>query len=537
MGIFISVQTTIECVVAAVLFSAAFSATYVKLLGILQGFGYSGRKLFGWAGKKNNAIVPREVLLFMLCALSYAVIALCFSFAGKWAATAALSAYILFFVLYVFADKKKALRSPVAFTPRLKRLYVLLFFITAVLAYLFVTLLNFADCVLGNNIFNLLRYLPLAVFPLLSLPLTAFANLLAKIYEVPRNKSFVRKAGTKLKERVASGSPFTVVGITGSYGKTSVKHILAAILAKKYRVLSTPRSHNTPLGLALSLNSNDLNNYDIFIAEMGARHRGDIAELCELCPPDYSVITGICPQHLESFGSVENIISAKGEILTATKNVAVVAPDCFGYFENYLCNKIVADCVSDITCTCGGVSFDLILGEERRRVKTELLGEHSAYNIGIAARLAYELGMDIDEIAAAIEELGFVEHRLQLIRSGGVNILDDGYNSNVKGAAEALKVLRTFGGAKIAVTPGLVELGILEESENYELGQQLAGLDRVILVGDTLVAPVKKGYMDNGGDPAKIEIVPSLFAAQERLKEILSSGDTVLFLNDLPDIY
>lgn len=534
MGIFISVQITIECVAVAVLFACAFSATYVRILGILQSFGYSGAKLFGWAGKKNNALVLRETLLFMLCALSYAVVALCFSFAGRWAAVAALAAYALFFILYAAADKKKAVRSPAVFTPRLKRLYVVLFFITAVVAYLCVTLLNFADCLCGNTVFEILRYLPLSAFPLLSLPLAALANLAAKLYETPHNNSLIRRARAKLAQR---GEGLTVVGITGSYGKTSVKHILAALLSKKYRVLSTPRSHNTPLGLALTLNNNNLGDYDVLIAEMGARHVGDIAELCKICPPDYALITGVCPQHLESFGTVENIISAKGEILSAVKNCAFIAPACFEDFARFPCQKEAAACASDVECTQNGTDFTLTLGGERRRVHTKLLGEHSAGNIALAARLAFELGLSLDDIAAAVGELGFVEHRLQLIESGGIYILDDGYNSNVRGAEEALKVLRMFGGKKTVVTPGLVELGVLEESENYRLGKELVGLDRVILVGDTLITPVKEGYLKNGGNPALLQTAPSLPAAEELLKGLLQSGDCVLFLNDLPDIY
>lgn len=532
MGIFISLQVTIECIVASLLIAGALSATYVRFLGILQSSGYSNKKLFAWAGKKNNAALSRLVLLFMLCALSHGVIALCFSFAGKWAAVAALSAYLLFLILYIVADKRLALRSPVSFTPRLKRLYVVCVFITAVLVYLCITLLNFADYIWGNNVFNLLRYLPLSIFPLLSLPIIALSNLIAKIYEVPHNKSFVRSAKKKME-----GAELTVVGITGSYGKTSTKNILSGILSKKFRVLSTPRSHNTPMGLALCINSNDLKHYDIFIAEMGARHVGDIAELCAFCPPDYSIITGICPQHLESFKTEENIIKAKGEILVSTTKSAVIVPDCFNYFEGYTVEKRAADCVSDVTCKCDGTEFVLTLGNQSKKVKTKLLGEHSAHNIALAACLAFELGMSLDEISAAIEELEFVEHRLQLIVNNGVNILDDGYNSNVKGAAAALDVLRTFDGKKIVVTPGLVELGILEESENYALGKNLVGLDEVILVGDTLIAPVRKGYLENGGNTQNLHTVPTLFAAQEMLKGILQSGDTVLFLNDLPDIY
>ena len=177
------------------------------------------------------------------------------------------------------------------------------------------------------------------------------------------------------------------------------------------------------------------------------------------------------------------------------------------------------------------------LGGKSVEAHTKLLGRHAVDNIALAACVAFALGMSAEEIASAVDGLDYIEHRLQLIESGGVNILDDGYNSNVKGAAAALEVLRSFGGRKIVVTPGLVELGVLEKSENYMLGARLVGLDFVILVGERLVESVKDGYVENGGDPEKIKTVLGLPAAQEELKNIIKEGDTVLFLNDLPDYY
>ncbi|MDE6505561.1 MAG: UDP-N-acetylmuramoyl-tripeptide--D-alanyl-D-alanine ligase [Clostridia bacterium] len=531
MGIFISVPKTIECILTAVIFSALLCGCCYRLLGILQSCGYSGKRLAEWAAKKGNLTFGRHVLLMLLCALSSAVISLCFSFAGTYAAVCGLSGFAIFLPLFIWADNKVALRTPLTFTPRLKRLCAVLALLTAVIVYFCITLLNFADFVWGNSVFSIMRYVPLAVFPLLMLPLVLLANVLAKVYEVPHNKSFVKKAKAKLKN-----SDIKIIGVTGSYGKTSVKQILSEILKVKFRVLSTPRSHNTPMGLALSINSNGLENYDIFIAEMGARRSGDIAELCEMCPPDVSVITGICPQHLESFGTVENIVKAKGEILASCKT-AVIADDCFSLFEAYPCPKSNAACVSDIKTDCGGSAFKLNLGGKSVQTHTKLLGAHAVQNIALAAAVAHSLGMSAEEIAAAVESLDYIEHRLQLIKSNGVNILDDGYNSNVKGAAAAIDVLKSFGGRKIAVTPGLVELGILEEKENYELGAKLVGLDYVVLVGETLIAPVKQGYLDNGGDKEKLSVVLGLPAAQDCLKSILQQGDTVLFLNDLPDIY
>lgn len=537
---FISVAKITESILIALIFSALLSGCCFKLLGILQSCGYGGKRFLKWAGKKNNMILTRHLLLTMLCALAYAVIALCFSFAGEWAAVLGTAAYIILLSVYIWADNRVALRTPATPTPRFKRLYAVLIVLTAVITYFTVTLLNYADFVYtrdyagygGAHIFNILRFCPLAAFPLLLIPLVLLANLISKIYEVPHNRRFVKKATEKLRS-----SSVRVIGITGSYGKTSTKHILAGILKRKFRVLSTPRSHNTPMGLALSVNNNNLNNYDIFIAEMGARNAGDIAELCEICPPDYSVITGICPQHLESFGSVENIVKAKGEILAFTKSEAFIADDCYEMFENFTCNKTRCGKVFNAVCLPEGCTFCVTLDGKEVKLKTRLLGVHNAENIALAVQLAYKLGMTAEEIVAAVEKLDYIEHRMQLIKSGEVNILDDGYNSNVKGAAAALEVLKSFAGRRIVVTPGLVELGILEESENKQLGARLVGFDYIILVGETLVIPVKEGYLENGGEKEKLVIKQTLSAAQEELKNYLAAGDTVLFLNDLPDIY
>ncbi|MDE7453749.1 MAG: UDP-N-acetylmuramoyl-tripeptide--D-alanyl-D-alanine ligase [Clostridia bacterium] len=531
MGIFVSVPKTVECILTALIFAVLLCFAAYKPLGVLQSAGYSNKKFFKWISKKGNLAQQRMCLLAMLCILSCAIISLCFSFTGEWSAVIGLIPFVLFFIVYTVADRKIALRSEVTRTARFTRLFVVLFVVCFIISYIFVTLLNFADCVWGNKIFTSLRYCALAILPATLFLLIALANLIAKIYEVPRNKKFVKSAKKKLAE-----SNLKVIAITGSYGKTSTKFILNQILSGKYRVLSTPRSHNTPIGIALAINSHMLADYDIFVAEMGARNLGDIDELCEICPPDISVITGVCGQHLETFGTFANVVKAKGEILTHTQSCAVIADDCFDLFAEYPCKKERCGCVSDIDCSPAGVKFTLTLGGESRVCESKLLGRHAAFNIGIAAQAAYLAGMSLDEIAAAIPQIGYIEHRLQLIQNNGVNILDDGYNSNVKGARAALEVLRSFEGRKIAVTPGLVELGVLEEEENGELGKNLVGLDLVILVGDSLIEPVKKGYLENGGDKEKLVTVPSLNAAQQHIKEYIQSGDTVLFLNDLPDV-
>lgn len=530
---FINWQTTLECVLIAVVFASFLTLTAFKALGILQGFGYKSAKLFKWAGHKNNLTQPRFSVLAFACILASAVISLCFGFVGAhWSAIVGLAAYLVFFVLYLVAESNRSIKNSATLTPRFKRLLAVVWIVFAVLVYLAVTLLNFGEKVWGARLFATLKYSALGIFPLCILPIICFANLITLIWEAPRNKSYVKKA-----RRAVAAADIKVVGITGSYGKTSAKNVLAAMLAKKYRVLSTPSSFNTPLGIARTVNGNNLTDFDVFIAEMGARHIGDIAELCAICPPDYSLITGICPQHLETFKTLENIVSAKGEIIAGTKSRCFIAGDCFDYFTEIAGNKVECDCVSDIKADCTGTEFTLNLGGESARVKCKLLGEHNAYNIALCAQAAHAMGVELNAICEAVTALDFTEHRLQLIESNGVNILDDGYNSNVLGARAALSVLRSFAGKKIVVTPGLVELGILEESENSALGKELIGLDYVILVGETLVTAIKSGYVQGGGDLEKITVVPTLAAAQDVIKDVISKGDTVLFLNDLPEIY
>jgi UDP-N-acetylmuramoyl-tripeptide--D-alanyl-D-alanine ligase len=183
--------------------------------------------------------------------------------------------------------------------------------------------------------------------------------------------------------------------------------------------------------------------------------------------------------------------------------------------------------------------FDLTIGEERIALSTKLLGAHNAENIALAAALAKEMGLTATEIADGIRELSFVPHRLELIENGGVYILDDGYNANERGAKQAIEALCRFEGKKWIVTPGIVECGVLEETINGTLGAEIAtaGIDRVILVGETLVGAVKSGYLSAGGDMAKLTAVNTLDKAQAILAKELAKGDCVLFLNDLPDVF
>jgi UDP-N-acetylmuramoyl-tripeptide--D-alanyl-D-alanine ligase len=363
--------------------------------------------------------------------------------------------------------------------------------------------------------------------------LLVVANAVTSVFENARNAKFIKKA-----EQVLAQTDTIKIAVVGSYGKTSVKNILATILKEKYEVLATPESYNTQMGVAKTIMQMQ-KKPQIFIAEMGARKQGDIAELCKMVKPDYAIFTGVCPQHIATFKNIQSVYAEKSEIIKCGAKTVCGAnlKDWLGNEENAF--LVDENAVRDINLQATKTQFVLDLDGEALQVETTLLSYSAVENIQLVATLCKMLGMTVTEIAQGIKKLQPVPHRLQLTQNNGVYILDDGYNANIKGAKEALQTLARFEGRKCVVTPGLVECGVLEEELGLELGKAiaLAGLDKVILVGETLVGAVKNGYVSAGGAQDNLTIVKSLAQAQETLKAWVQTGDCVLFLNDLPDVY
>ncbi len=514
----------------AILCALLFSLASLPMLGILQQSGYSGKGFFKWYYRKRGILSRRYSLLTLSLFLLVALFDLCFSFAGaKIANLISVIPFLGICALYLFAEKR-ALKAPLRRTGRAVRLAVCYFILLALAVFGAEVGLVYAAEAIGYELAPVFRFVPVALFPLLFPVLLALANLLMKAYEIPRNNRFIRRATQKLAQ-----SACVKVGITGSFGKTSVKTFACAILSEKYKALATPASYNTPIGIARTVNENAL-DCDIFLAEMGARRTGDIAELCKIVQPSYGVVTGVCSQHMQTFGSLEAIKAEKGVLARYAEHVVL------GVSASDLTDKTAlregADfAAEEIECSPNGTKFTLRLGNRRVPVFTPLLGRHCAQDIALAAALCFSLGMSVEEIAAGIGKIEPVPHRLQKIEANGLHILDDSYNCNAEGAKNAVETLKLFGGRKVVVTPGIVELGEIEGEENEKLGASLAGLDLVVLVGETLVLPVRSGYLAAGGKEERLRVVPTLFKAQEILKTELSSGDSVLFLNDLPDIY
>ncbi len=515
----------------AVAYSCLLLPTALPLLGILQQEGYSGRSTLRWFYKKGNVLRRRYSLLTIALMLITALLSLCFSFAGtEISILVSAAGFAGVCVLFAYSFRL-ALKVPFRFTNRGKRLYGCCFFVFAAVLFGVGTGLWFAADAIGAPIAHaLLRPVPIAFMPLTFPALLAFANRTMKIYEDPRNKRFLARA-----KKMLDASDCIKVGITGSFGKTSVKYFANAILSGKYRVIASPASYNTPIGIARCVTKGGL-DCDIFLAEMGARQEGDIAELCDMVCPKYAVVTGICAQHLETFGSLAAIAREKGVLARRAEHV-VLGATASGLVKDGALLEGRDFSAENVCCSPQGTDFELVLGGTRTSVHTALLGKHAAEDIALAAALAFSVGMTPEEICGRIAALKPVPHRLELLESNGVHILDDSYNSNVLGARDAVETLRLFEGKKYVVTPGLVELGELEEKENAALGAAFVGLDGVILVGETLVLSIRQGYLDAGGDDANLIVIPTLKKAQDILAERLTAGDAILFLNDLPDKY
>ena len=392
---------------------------------------------------------------------------------------------------------------------------------------------------------------------LLAPALLVCANLLLRPVESLLRRRFVARARAILQE----AGP-TVIGITGSYGKTSTKVYLQHILNGHYRVGATPKSYNTLMGVCLAINQ-DLEqdrSLDYYIVEMGAYVPGEIAEICELARPDISIVTAIGPQHLERFGSIDNIVKAKYEIIGAlpADGLAVLDRDnphlramaARGHPATILtvsCEDSAEDATPDdprliatnIRESLDGLRFDV---EDRRsgeRVafSTDLLGRHNVSNILLAAALAGNEGMSLRDVAWRVRSLQPAEARLAREETAtGITLINDGYSANPDGARHALRVLGMHPGRRLLVTPGMVELGDLMERENRKLGAEAARqASDVILVGERQTRPLREGLLEAGFAEDRLHTMDTLTEAISWYESHLVEGDAVLFLNDLPE--
>jgi len=378
--------------------------------------------------------------------------------------------------------------------------------------------------------------------------------LISNIIIAPLEKIINRWYFNDARKKVKQFTNLTVIGITGSFGKTSTKYILNKILSDRYNTLMTPESYNTPMGITKVVRTHLKPIHEVFIAEMGAKKKGDIKELCKLVSPTIGILTAIGEQHLDTFGSVNNIISTKHELIESlpAEGIAFLNRDN-DYIKDlperknikYINYGIDSDNLNfyakDIQYTAVGTGFIVCDDKGNQfKLKSKLLGKHNVYNILAAASVANELGMDLSSISHAVKSLEPVPHRLELKAYGpNVILIDDAYNSNPVGFNIALDVLKEMKGErKILVTPGMIELGDKHYDLNKSVGIKAAQFcDYIILVGNRQTKPIQDGLKLENYSNDKIYITNTFVAANRHLQEIVEVGDVILFENDLPDNY
>lgn len=421
-------------------------------------------------------------------------------------------------------------KSILNYTKRVFRLIFCDFFIKMIVFTLF---LAFLPCWWQSLIAVAVLFLLSPLFVILSFLTVYPIELIIK-------EKFLRKAKKKLKKMNCK-----TIAITGSFGKTSTKNILYEILKEEFDVCATPKSFNTPMGICKTILQDLKETDEFFVVEFGARKKGDIDFLAKFVGVDFGIITPIGNCHLETFGNLQTIENTKYELCENAKSLVVFNGKSFStkkLYQQYHSKKyLVCETGSfayakDIVTTKDGSKFVMVLDENQFECTTKLLGKSNIDNIVVASSMAYLLGESLFAIQRAITKTKPTAHRLELICGNFVTVIDDSYNSNAEGFAQALEILQSFDARKIVVSPGMVELGKEQEQNNFKVGKLVGEqADLFVVMNETNKKALIKGAIEGGMPKDKIFFANSRQKQKEILKKVLKQGDVVLFENDFPD--
>lgn len=444
---------------------------------------------------------------------------------------------ILLIILVYKAMKRLKTKKKLVFTPRVKRMLVTDILVTA--AIIALTALSAGMKPLGGLF-------------LLLISAQLFMNLVSNVINHPVEAGVNRYYINDAKRRLREVPGLKIIGVTGSCGKTSVKFYLQALLQGKYNVLVTPESFNTPMGVVRTICESLKPAHEIFICEMGARHVGDIKEICDIVHPDHGIITAIEPQHLETFFNMDNIKNTKFELADALpgdgmlflngdnghiqEKAARYGNKVFYYAEK----KGEGYCAENISVSQFGTEFTVRTPDgESERFQMKLIGAHNVINVVGAIAAANKLGIALKDLRIPVRRIQPVEHRMQIREHGLVSVIDDAYNSNPAGSKAAVETLAMFDGIRILITPGMVELGEKEAEYNYRFGTYAADCcDYILLVGRKHTEPIREGVLSRGFPQEKCLVYDKLEEAVSYAYAIKGQGHKYILLeNDLPDNY
>ena len=411
-----------------------------------------------------------------------------------------LFAYIpLFFLWYKKLDKKLTL------THRVKRFFVIL---------IVFCLIEDLSCFEACSKLGVIVPLVLALIVSFSIE-----KILFLFYKQSAHKKLLAMKNLK------------IIAITASYGKTSIKNFLYELIANDFNTYKTPASVNTEIGIIADINQKLPSNTQIYIAEAGARQRGDILQITRILQQDYAIIGQLGPQHLEYFKTLDTIKQAKREILVSSKmkkafvhESAEIDTDLLEVFgENQ--GKYM---IKNINASLQKLEWDLIETKKTIHFECSLLGDFNALNITAAFLMARELGIDEKILLHRVKNLKSIQHRLEKILAGGKIIIDDSFNGNIDGMLSSYELVKDFNGNKIIVTPGLVEAN---EELNQKLAEKINKIFDLVIITSDVNHEVLAKFIPSG----KRKRVYNKKALELMLANETKAGDLILFSNDAPN--
>ncbi len=537
------ITITAISILCAVLTLPAFLYVLRYNLHMFQLNGYKNGEHIHWL-KKN---VSRQYLLILIGISG--ILSMCLpGIVTLLLQTAA----VLICMKYYLYLKKTNTKKKLVYTARVKRLILtdsILVILLLVLTGVFLGVGRIAGA--------------FAILTTLQIIALVIVNWINRPVEGMINQHYINDAKKKLR----SVPDLTVIGVTGSYGKTSVKYYLDTLLKEHFEVLITPESYNTPMGVVKTIRSSLKPSHQIFICEMGARHVGDIKEICDIVHPEHGIITSVGPQHLETFFNMDNIVNTKFELADALPEVGLLFLNGDNeYIRNHsgkYKNKIFYTTgewakaremesqieegevpqyyqTGDVKLSRTGTEFTVTAPDgEKETFQMRLLGEHNVINVAGAVAVANTLGIPLKQLKVPVRRIQPVAHRMQLLERGNYTIIDDAFNSNPVGSRAAVETLKQFEGVRILITPGMVELGEKEEEYNYKFGTYAADCcDYILLVGEKHTAPIHKGVLESGFSQERCRVFEKLEDALSFAYSIKAEGHKFILLeNDLPDNY
>ena len=457
---------------------------------------------------------------------------------------------ILVYRLLIEMNSKK----PLKFTPRVKRMVA-----TIIVVDVLIVLACYATVLIKNGKIETWNLAPLGGFLLAAVGLQLGENMLANSINRPIEKGVNNHYINDAKRILKENPDLTIIGVTGSYGKTSVKFYLETLLRQRYRVLVTPESYNTPMGIVITIRKFLKPTHEIFVCEMGARYVGEIKEDCDLVHPHHGLITSIGPQHLDTFESMENIQKTKFELADAVPDGGILFlngdneyiaeelerrkgsrplyDDPVMYHSQKIGSGYYA---SDIVITNHGTDFTVNAPDgESERFSMKLVGMHNVINVMGAIAVAHEFDIPLAELRIPVRRIQSVPHRMEMKNHGDVTIIDDAFNSNPIGSKAAVETLAIMDGMRILITPGMVELGEDEAEYNRKFGTYAADCcDRIFLVGRKHTEPIKEGILSKGFPEKHLEVFDKVEDAISRAYAVKTDKHKYILLeNDLPDNY